>query len=179
MYMYICMCIVMIAKSISYKSNFAFTLILRGVVAAVESRASLDRRRLEDAHLKLAVLQIISWYPESLHIQDIPLTSDVNAVLARFTGIYYNQFTAKYAGKIPTYQHVRTCTYLHIICWKLLRNSLVTDKLVTTTRQDTCMADPTYTCYCLGLLCNPVCPTHLHRPQMWYTRMSLCLSDRW
>ena len=67
-------------------------------MVAVQRRASLDRRRFEDAHIKYAVLHIISWYSESLQLQDVPLTSDVNAVLEKFTSVYYKLFTAKYAG---------------------------------------------------------------------------------
>ena len=70
----------------------------RCTIGAVAKRASLDRRRLEDAHLKFSVLQTISWYPESLRLHDIPITSDVNVMLQRFIRTYYNQFTAKYAG---------------------------------------------------------------------------------
>ena len=64
----------------------------------VERRASMDRRRLEDAHLKFAVLQVISWYPDSLHLTEVPITSSVNEMLKTFTSTYYNLFNAKYAG---------------------------------------------------------------------------------
>ena len=53
--------------------------------AAVERHA--DRRRLEDAHLKFAV------------ITGFPPCSDINSVLQSFTSKYYTIFTAKYAGK--------------------------------------------------------------------------------
>ena len=64
----------------------------------VERRASMDRCRLEDAHLKFAVLQVISWYPDLLHLKEVPMTSSVNEMLKTFTSSYYTLFTAKYAG---------------------------------------------------------------------------------
>ena len=36
--------------------------------AAVLKRASMDRRRFEDAHLKYAALKIVSWYPNMLEL---------------------------------------------------------------------------------------------------------------
>ncbi len=59
----------------------------------------MDRRRLEDAHLKFAVLQVVSWYPETLQFGEVDLSSDVNDCLERFTGMYYSHFSKKYAGK--------------------------------------------------------------------------------
>ena len=66
--------------------------------AAIENRASLDRRRLEDAHIKFAVLQIMMWYSKSMSSKDFPLMSDMNSVLQTFTSKYYEIFTAQYAG---------------------------------------------------------------------------------
>ena len=70
-----------------------------GVAAAVQKRASMDRRRLEDAHLKFAVLQVVSWYPEALTLGEVDLSSSVSECLGRVTGTYYSQFSKKYAGK--------------------------------------------------------------------------------
>ena len=58
-------------------------------------------------HNKFAILQVISWYPESLYLRDVPLNSDVNDVLEKFTSVYYDCFTTKYTGKI-TFLHTST-----------------------------------------------------------------------
>ena len=64
----------------------------------VERCASMDRRHLEDAHLKFAVFQVLSWYPDLLHLKEVPMTSSVNEMLKTFKSSYYTLFTAKYAG---------------------------------------------------------------------------------
>ena len=56
---------------------------------------------------KFAILQVISWYPESLYLRDVPLNSDVNDVLEKFTIVYYDRFTSKYTGRI-TFLHTST-----------------------------------------------------------------------
>ena len=56
---------------------------------------------------KFAILQVISWNPESLYLRDVPLNSDVNDVLEKFTIVYYDCFTSKYTGKI-TFLHTST-----------------------------------------------------------------------
>ena len=38
----------------------------------------MDRRRLEDSHLKFAVLQVVMWYPEALQLEEFPLSTSVN-----------------------------------------------------------------------------------------------------
>ena len=58
----------------------------------------MDRRRLEDSHLKFAVLQVMMWYSEALQLEEFPLSASVNETLSRFTAAYYIQFTRKYAG---------------------------------------------------------------------------------
>ncbi len=63
---------------------------------AVMQRLKLDRRRLEDAHLKYAMIKVSKRYlPESTHWT---MKSDLFSSLNDFTPTYFNWFTSKYAG---------------------------------------------------------------------------------
>lgn len=63
------------------------------------SRLQLDRRRLEAAHLRYAVLSISSQFnlPTADHAH-ITLESDIYQTLKVFTPTYFKAFTSKYAG---------------------------------------------------------------------------------
>ena len=62
------------------------------------SRQSLDRRRLEDGHMRYAVLKVVSWYGEKMSPQTFPILPSVNETLATMTMKYYSNFTTKYSG---------------------------------------------------------------------------------
>lgn len=63
-------------------------------------RLSMDRRRLEIAHLKYAVLNVCSWYSD-LSINTLAITpGQVDDMIQRFTCQYYSCFSAKYASEI-------------------------------------------------------------------------------
>ena len=61
------------------------------------SRIRLDRRRLETAHLKYAMLKTQSRYGATLS-SSIPMQTDFCKTLEKFTPLYYEAFTSKYAG---------------------------------------------------------------------------------
>lgn len=90
-------------------------LCYRVAIIAIEDRASLDRRRFEDAHLKFAILQISAWYPELMHSKNVPLTPDISKVLEKFTSAYYRHFTTKYAGNMPSCIYQCTAYAHHIM----------------------------------------------------------------
>ena len=61
-------------------------------------RLGMDRRRLELAHLKYAILNVCSWYP-SLCVKDIVFVpGNVDERVLEFSKKYYLLFSSKYAG---------------------------------------------------------------------------------
>ena len=64
------------------------------------NRQSMDRRRLEMAHLQYAVITVCSWYPQNLQVCQVGITpSKVDDMIAEFTKSYYLCFSAKYASE--------------------------------------------------------------------------------
>ena len=61
------------------------------------NRQQLDRRRLEEAHLKLCVLDVFNRYPEVF--PKWLLNTDLRSSLNAITPLYYEAFSLKYAGK--------------------------------------------------------------------------------
>lgn len=73
--------------------------------------SKLDRRRLEEAHFKFAVLKILKWYEMTVKI----VFSSKNETLPKFLPIYQHAFHAKYSGIRSCYLHTHTiiqCTRL-------------------------------------------------------------------
>ena len=60
-------------------------------------RIRLDRRRLESAHLKFAVLTTQSHYP-NMWLGPVCVHTDLSKTLVEFTVTYYKAFTHKYSG---------------------------------------------------------------------------------
>lgn len=61
----------------------------------VHLRARLDYRRLEEAHLKFAVLNVYKRYPSNFLSMKLYSITDT---LAEITPIFYKAFEARYAG---------------------------------------------------------------------------------
>lgn len=64
---------------------------------SLHDRIRLDRRRLENAHLKYAVLTTQSRYP-STAVGLIPMHTDISSTLADFTVRFYKAFSQRYPG---------------------------------------------------------------------------------
>ena len=63
------------------------------------SRVSLDRRRLEDAHIIYAVLNFMMWYPNGFSEEDkILRPAHFNDILGHLTPVFHKCFSEKYAG---------------------------------------------------------------------------------
>ena len=62
-------------------------------VQVLKNRQLLDRRRLEDAHLKFA------WYPDSIEHPQI-FTPSLNETLQRLTPLYHDAFLGIYSSKV-------------------------------------------------------------------------------
>ena len=60
-------------------------------------RQQLDRRRLEEAHLNLCILDVFKRYPESFPRWS--MKTDLQSSLDDITPLYYKAFGTNYAGK--------------------------------------------------------------------------------
>ena len=59
-------------------------------------REQLDRRRLEEAHMRFCMLDVFKRYPQTFPAWII--SSNLQQSLDDITPLYYNAFSAKYAG---------------------------------------------------------------------------------
>lgn len=64
---------------------------------ATMDRQRLDRRRLEEAHMKICTLDVFRRYPESFPTWSI--NYDMQSNLDAVTPIYYEAFATRYAGE--------------------------------------------------------------------------------
>ncbi len=62
-------------------------------------RESLDRRRLEEAHLKFAVLQAANRYTDYFSMAELLIYPDVHETLQSVTQRYYCAYQARYSGE--------------------------------------------------------------------------------
>ena len=69
------------------------------------ARAILDRRRLEEGHMKYAVLRVYKWYPKFLPA--MTMASSIQQILEDMTPTFYNAFSMYYSSK-----YMCTCTLL-------------------------------------------------------------------
>lgn len=60
-------------------------------------RERLDRRRLEAAHFKYAILNVTTWYPSDLS-SEVIFSPDLQPTLLEFTPLYQQAFHKKYSG---------------------------------------------------------------------------------
>ena len=60
-------------------------------------RLKLDRRRLEEAHVKICTVTVFQNYPDTFSQWSI--SSDIQDALDTVTPAYYEAFSALYAGK--------------------------------------------------------------------------------
>ena len=69
-------------------------------------RVRLDRRRLEAAHFKYAMLNATSWYPDD--IKNVPIFSpNMDQVMAKFISVYQQAFHKKYSGTFYDCTHTK------------------------------------------------------------------------
>jgi len=65
----------------------------------LKNRVTLDRRRLEDAHMIWAVLTVMEWYPENFGPEAMMLRpAHFNDSLSQITLRFHKSFSEKYAG---------------------------------------------------------------------------------
>ena len=63
-----------------------------------EVRACLDRRRLEEAHLRYAIVMVYRDYPGQFTSWKV--SCDIRITLEKVSSVYYKAFSARYAGII-------------------------------------------------------------------------------
>ena len=73
-------------------------------------RKILDRRRLEEAHLKLCILDVFRRY--SSYFKTWSLNTDTQISLESITPTFYDAFSAKYGGK-QVHLYVNFCINIH------------------------------------------------------------------
>ena len=62
-----------------------------------EDRLSLDRRRLEEGHLKYCILMVYFYYPDAFPSWNI--SSNILSTIDNITPVYYNYFTKRFASR--------------------------------------------------------------------------------
>jgi len=70
---------------------------------APPTRKILDRRRLEEAHLKLCVVDVFDRYRNYFQVWEVH--TNLQTTLDNITPIFYEAFSTKYAGKIVNVKH--------------------------------------------------------------------------
>ena len=72
---------------------------ISGVMSEVMERYKLDRRRVEAGHMQYAILRVVSWYPEILMAEKLPLHSNTDETLSTVVSQYHGAFMAHNARK--------------------------------------------------------------------------------
>ena len=68
-------------------------------ISMLTDRINLDRRRLEDAHIIYAVLDVMRWYPTGFSEEDkILKPAHFNNILSHLTPTFHKCFSERYAG---------------------------------------------------------------------------------
>ena len=70
---------------------------LNFICSKLSARLALDRRRLEAAHLRYAVLKVVSYYPKELGTTTI--YPDFKITLEFITPLFFSIFRSHYAGE--------------------------------------------------------------------------------
>ena len=92
-----------------YIINTKFQFLCR--VLLLKDRITLDRRRLEDAHMIYAVLRVLSWYPAKFGPeQKVFRPSCFNKILRHITPKFHQCFSERHAG-------TAVCQLIICICY--------------------------------------------------------------
>ena len=67
----------------------------------------MDRRRLESAHIRYAILRVCDWYNTDYSYSETPFSTDDNATLNELMPTYHDNFQKKYSS---------TCNKLALYC---------------------------------------------------------------
>jgi len=85
-------------------------------VLSLKDRIILDRRRLEDAHMIYAVLNVFGWYPAKFGPeQKVIRPSHFNEILGKITPIFHQCFSEQYAGTATIY-FCNNLRILYLMC---------------------------------------------------------------
>jgi len=64
----------------------------------LSNRLRMDRRRLECAHIRYAILRTVQWYHDDIQIANITFHSNPTQTLLEFTPIFQKLFHHNYSG---------------------------------------------------------------------------------
>ena len=64
----------------------------------LEARQRMERRRLEEAFLQYALLNVASWYPTQVHREELQLHDGLSESLLHITPLFHDAFITKYSG---------------------------------------------------------------------------------
>lgn len=78
-----------------------FFCMPRRCLPALTERLKMDRRRLEQAHFRFAVLKVFTWYP---NMSDCVVFKEDAMALAEFTTKYQKKFHEFYSGNFANVQ---------------------------------------------------------------------------
>ena len=74
----------------------------------LNERSQMDRRRLECAHIRYAILKVVQWYSRDLNVEKISFHNNPSSTLLEFTPIYQKLFHHKYSGiYVARYIHIK------------------------------------------------------------------------
>ena len=84
-------------------------LILFNSDSAGMDRLRLDRRRLEEAHMRFCILDVFKQYPHTFPTWNI--STSLQQSLDHIIPHYFNAFSAKYAGQLTYHSRLFSCEY--------------------------------------------------------------------
>ena len=90
-------CLIMISFKIYDKWNYSVIIILSS--NSLESRQQLDRRRLEVAFMQYALLQVTSWYPSIVSLEQLHLHEGLSQTLLKTTPLFHSAIIQTYASE--------------------------------------------------------------------------------
>ena len=96
-----------------YKTYFlshSAMLTLNGL----DSRLRMDRRRLECAHVRYAMLRVVQWYPYDLITSKVLFHSNPSLTLLEFTPLFQALFHRTYSGTYTKCNTLHKCSLLSI-----------------------------------------------------------------
>lgn len=68
-------------------------------LSGLNSRLRMDRRRLESAHIRYAILKVIQSYSDQLSVASTVFHSNPSVTLLEFTPTFQKLFHGKYSGE--------------------------------------------------------------------------------
>ena len=94
----------------TYFLSHSAMLTLNGL----DSRLRMDRRRLECAHIRYAMLRVVQWYTYDLITSKVLFHSNPSLTLLEFTPLFQALFHHTYSGTYTKCNTLHKCSLLSI-----------------------------------------------------------------